>query len=60
MTTEHTITHPTLQCQLTGTLDESGQVARYRGIRYATISKRWTRSRLVETLSGNVDARSYG
>ena len=57
---KHTLTHDTLGGKLTGTVDDSGTVVRYRGLHYATVEKRWTRSKLLDTLEGDIDATKFG
>lgn len=60
MSKQHVLAHSSLGAKLTGTVDESGGIARYRGLQYATIDKRWTRSKLLATLPGDIDARKFG
>ena len=58
--TTHIISHKGLDARIRGTLDESGSVVRYRGLQYATIEKRWTRSKLSQMLGQDVDATRFG
>jgi hypothetical protein len=62
MTTQHScqLLHPTLGTRLNGVLDPSGMVEGYRGIPFASVEKRWTRSQPVVSLGAEFDARDFG
>lgn len=54
------LAHPTLESRLTGVLDETRTVAGYRGIPYASVEKRWARSKPYTELGAEFDARKFG
>jgi hypothetical protein len=62
MATQHSchLLHPTLNTRLTGVSNPSGTVEGYRGIPFARVEKRWTRSKPVLTLGTEFDARDFG
>jgi carboxylesterase type B len=52
---------PSLGGELTGLVDKESDVALFRGIPFATLSKRWTHSEAQHTLgSGVFDATRFG
>ncbi len=56
------ISAPSLQGELVGILDEDADVALFRGIPYASVTKRWTHSVTEHSIGGDgvLDATKYG
>jgi carboxylesterase type B len=51
---------PSLQSELMGEYDETDGLVFFRGIPYATVSKRWTHSRVQNSLPSQFDATKFG
>ena len=51
---------PSLQSDITGEYDEDNGLAYFRGIPYASVNKRWTHSKLLQSLESPFDATQYG
>lgn len=56
------ISAPSLQGEVVGILDEDADVALFRGIPYASVTKRWTHSVTEHSIGGDgvLDATKYG
>ena len=54
------LSHPTLGTCLNGFVDGSDTIAGFRGIPYASLEKRWTRSKAGPRLDDALDAREFG
>jgi carboxylesterase type B len=55
-----TLYFPSVKSEITGEYDETHGLACFRGIPYATVSKRWTHSRIQHHLDSPFDATSFG
>ncbi|KAJ5647320.1 hypothetical protein N7490_003692 [Penicillium lividum] len=55
-----TINAPSLGAELIGELDNDTNIALFRGIPYANVSKRWTHSVTRHTLEGTFNATQFG
>jgi carboxylesterase type B len=51
---------PSLDSELVGTLDSEQNIALFRGIPYATLTKRWTHSKTRNKLESPFDATRLG
>jgi hypothetical protein len=61
MSTEKiTLKAPSLGATLCGSLDKESDIALFRGIPYANVSKRWTHSETANSLHDGFDATRFG
>lgn len=54
------INAPSLGANIVGSLDQENDIALFRGIPYATVTKRWAHSETLHSLDNDFDATKLG